>query len=143
MDKQTNTMSDYVKIIREEYKFLDYAPVVFVSALKKQRLDTLFETLDMVHRAYYTRIQTSLLNDVMQDAQIMNQAPNFNGGRLKILYASQVSSAPPSIVLFVNDPNFMHFSYERYIENRLRETFNFEGTPIRIILKKRSRQSDN
>ena len=142
VDKQTNTMSDYVKIIREEYKFLDYAPVVFVSALKKQRLDTLFETLDMVHRAYYTRIQTSLLNDVMQDAQIMNQAPNFNGVRLKILYASQVSSAPPSIVLFVNDPNFMHFSYERYIENRLRETFNFEGTPIRIILKKRSRQSD-
>ena len=142
MDKQTNTMYDYVKILREQYKFLDYAPVVFVSALKKQRLDTLFETLEMVHRAYYTRIQTSLLNDVMQDAQIMNQAPNFNGGRLKILYASQVSSAPPSIVLFVNDPNFMHFSSERYIENRLRETFNFEGTPIRIILKKRSRQSD-
>ena len=135
-------MSDYVKIIREEYKFLDYAPVVFVSALKKQRLDTLFETLDMVHQAYYTRIQTSLLNDVMQDAQIMNQSPNFNGGRIKILYASQVSTAPPSIVLFVNDPNFMHFSYERYIENRLRETFNFEGTPIRIILKKRSRQAD-
>ena len=83
VDKQTNTMSDYVKIIRDQYKFLDYAPVVFVSALKKQRLDTLFETLEMVHRAYYTRIQTSLLNDVMQDAQIMNQAPNFNGGRLK------------------------------------------------------------
>ena len=138
VDKQTNTMSDYVKIIREEYKFLDYAPVVFVSALKKQRLDTLFETLDSVHEAYYTRIKTSLLNEVMQDAQIMNQAPNFNGGRLKILYASQVSSAPPTIVLFVNDPNFMHFSYERYIQNKLRETFNFDGTPIRIVLKKRS-----
>ena len=78
----------------------------------------------------------------MQDAQIMNQAPNFNGGRLKILYASQVSSAPPTIVLFVNDPEFMHFSYERYRENRLRETFNFEGTPIRLVLKKRSRSSD-
>ena len=141
MDKQTNTMSDYVKIIREEYKFLDYAPVVFVSALKKQRLDTLFETLDSVHQAYYTRIKTSLLNEVMQDAQVMNQAPNFNGGRLKILYASQVSSAPPTIVLFVNDPNFMHFSYQRYIENRLRDTFNFDGTPIRIVLKKRTNQS--
>ena len=141
VDKQTNTMSDYVKIIREEYKFLDYAPVVFVSALKKQRLDTLFETLDTVHAAYYTRIKTSLLNEVMQDAQIMNQAPNFNGGRLKILYASQVSSAPPTIVLFVNDPNFMHFSYQRYIENRLRDTFNFDGTPIRIVLKKRTNQS--
>ena len=129
-------MSDYTKIIRDEYKFLDYAPVVFVSALKKQRLDTLFETLNMVHLAYYTRIKTSLLNEVMQDAQIMNQAPNFNGGRLKILYASQVSSAPPTIVLFVNDPLYMHFSYQRYIENRLRETFNFDGTPIKISLKK-------
>ena len=139
--KQTNTMSDYVKIIRDEYKFLDYAPVVFVSALKKQRLDTLFETLDSVHAAYYTRIKTSLLNEVMQDAQVMNQAPNFNGGRLKILYASQVSSAPPTIVLFVNDPNYMHFSYERYIENRLRDTFNFDGTPIRLVLKKRTSPS--
>ena len=141
VDKQTNTMSDFVKIIREEYKFLDYAPVVFVSALKRQRLDTLFETLDTVHEAYYTRVKTSLLNEVMQDAQIMNQAPNFNGGRLKILYASQVSSAPPTIVLFVNDPNFMHFSYQRYIENRLRDTFNFDGTPIRIVLKKRTSQT--
>ena len=143
MDKQTNTMSDYTKIIREEYKFLAYAPVVFLSALKKQRLDTLFETLDMVHQAYYTRVKTSLLNEVMQDAQIMNQAPNFNGGRLKILYASQVSTAPPTIVLFVNDPDFMHFSYERYIKNRLRETFNFDGTPIRIVLKKRTKSVNN
>ena len=143
VDKQTNTMSDYTKIIREEYKFLSYAPVVFLSALKKQRLDTLFETLDMVHQAYYTRVKTSLLNEVMQDAQIMNQAPNFNGGRLKILYASQVSTAPPTIVLFVNDPDFMHFSYERYIKNRLRETFNFDGTPIRIVLKKRTKSVNN
>ena len=140
VDKNTNTMSDYVKLIREEYKFLSYAPVVFVSALKKQRLDTLFDTIDQVHEAYYTRVKTSVLNDVMQDAQIMNQSPNFNGGRLKILYASQVSVAPPTIVLFVNDPNFMHFSYQRYIENRLRETFNFEMTPIKLVLKKRARQ---
>jgi len=142
VDKSTNTMSDFTKIIRQEYKFLSYAPICFVSALKKQRLDTLFEALDMVHHAYYTRVKTSLLNEVMQDAQIMNQAPDFNGGRLKILYASQVSSAPPTIVLFVNDPQFMHFSYERYIKNRLRETFNFEGTPIRIVLKKRTRSVD-
>ena len=97
VEKETNTISEMTKWIRQEYKFLDYAPICFVSALKKQRINTIFETLEMVHRAYYTRIQTSLLNDVMQDAQIMNQAPNFNGGRLKILYASQVSSAPPSI----------------------------------------------
>ena len=139
VDKATNTMSDYVKIIRENYKFLAYAPICFVSALKKQRLDTLFETLNQVHVAYYTRVKTSLLNNVMQDAQIMNQAPNFNGGRLKVLYASQVDVAPPTIVLFVNDPDFMHFSYQRYLENRLRETFNFDSTPIRIVLKKRTR----
>ena len=140
VDKQTNTMSDYTKIIRQEYKFLEYAPIVFVSALKKQRLDTLFETLQMVHQAYYTRVKTSLLNEVMQDAQMMNQAPNFNGGRLKILYASQVSTAPPTIVLFVNDPDFMHFSYERYLKNRLRDTFNFDGTPIKIVLRKRTKE---
>ena len=86
----------------------------------------------MVHEAYYTRIQTSILNEVLQDAQIMNQAPDFNGGRLKIYFGSQVDVAPPCIVLFVNNPDFMHFSYKRYIDNRLRETFNFEGTPINI-----------
>ena len=125
-------MSDYTKIIRDEYKFLDYAPVIYLSALKKQRLDTLFDALEQVHEAYYTRIQTSVLNEVLQDAQIMNQAPDFNGGRLKIYFGSQVDVAPPCIVLFVNNPDFMHFSYKRYIDNRLRETFNFEGTPINI-----------
>ena len=140
VDKNTNTMSDYTKIIREEYKFLRYAPVVFLSALKKQRIDTLFEMLDLVHHAYYTRIKTSLLNDLLQDAQILNQAPDFNGGRLKIYYGNQVTVGPPTFVLFVNNPEFMHFSYERYIENRLRETFNFEGTPINIILRERKRE---
>ena len=132
VNKSTNTMSEFTKKIRNEYKFLDYAPVIYLSALKKQRLDTLFDALEMVHEAYYTRIQTSVLNEVLQDAQIMNQAPDFNGGRLKIYFGSQVDVAPPCIVLFVNNPDFMHFSYKRYIDNRLRETFNFEGTPINI-----------
>jgi len=132
VNKTTNTMSDFTKIIRDEYKFLDYAPVVFLSAMKKQRLDTLFDALEHVHEAYYTRVQTSVLNEVLQDAQIMNQAPDFNGGRLKIYFGSQVDVAPPCIVLFVNNPDFMHFSYKRYIDNRLRETFNFDGTPINI-----------
>ncbi|MFA7032581.1 MAG: ribosome biogenesis GTPase Der [Bacilli bacterium] len=135
IDKSTNTMSDFTKHIRNEYKFLDYAPICYVSALKKSRIETIFKALDLVHEAYYTRVKTSLLNDVIQDAQLMNQTPNFNGGRLKILYASQVTSAPPTFVLFVNNAKFMHFSYQRYIENRLRETFNFEGTPINIVLR--------
>lgn len=137
VDKETNTMSDFSKKIRQEYKFLDYAPICYVSALKKSRLDTIYETLAMVHDAYHTRVKTSLLNDVIQDAQMMNLAPHFNGGRLKTLYASQVSSAPPTFVLFVNNPQFMHFSYERYLENRLRETFNFDGTPINIICREK------
>lgn len=137
MPKDTHTISDISKIIRQEYKFLDYAPIVFVSALKRQRLATLFDALEIVHNAYHTRVQTSLLNTVLQDAQNMNQAPDFNGGRLKIMYASQVSTCPPTFVLFVNNKDFMHFSYERYLENRLRETFNFDGTPINILLRER------
>lgn len=136
VDKDTNTMSSYEKTIRNEYKFLDYAPVVFLSALTKRRINSLFDSLTLVHQAYHTRIQTSILNNVIQEAQVMNQAPDFNGGRLKIYYSTQILTAPPTISLVVNDPEFMHFSYQRYLENRLRETFNFEGTPIKISLKK-------
>ena len=136
-EKDTNTISEMTKWIRQEYKFLTYAPICFVSALKKQRLNTLFETLEMVHLAYHTRVKTSLLNDLMQDAQMMNPSPNFNGGRIKILYCSQVSTSPPTIVLFVNNAEWMHFSYLRYLENRLRETFNFEGTPINLVVRNR------
>ena len=142
VDKNTNTMSNFTKLIRDQYKFLDYAPVCYVSALKKSRIDTIFEALEKVHNAYYTRIKTSVLNEVIQDAQVMNVAPDFNGGRLKIYYASQVATAPPTIALFVNEPEWMHFSYQRYIENRLRDTFNFEGTPIRFSLKRRSKNTD-
>ncbi len=136
VDKDTNTMSSFEKMIRKEYKFLDYAPIIFLSALTKRRVNLLYDKLREVHEAYHTRIKTSLLNDVLQEAQVMNQAPDFNGGRLKIYYATQVLTAPPTITLSVNDPEFMHFSYQRYLENRLRETFNFDGTPIKISLKK-------
>ena len=136
VDKDTNTMSTFEKTIRKEYKFLDYAPIIFLSALTKRRVNTLFDKLREVHEAYHTRIKTSLLNDVLQEAQVMNQAPDFNGGRLKIYYATQVLTAPPTITISVNDPEYMHFSYQRYLENRLRETFNFDGTPIKISLKK-------
>ena len=139
VDKDTNTMSSFTKEIKKQYKFLDYAPVVYLSALTKRRVNTLFDALLLAHTAYHTRIKTSLLNTVMQEAQTINLAPDFNGGRLKIYYASQVSTAPPHIVLVVNDPDFMHFSYQRYLENKLRETFNFEGTPIKISLKKHSK----
>ena len=130
-------MNEFTKLVRKEYKFLEYAPIVFVSAKTKSRIHTIFDTLEKVHLAYHTRISTSLLNQVIQDAQMMNQSPDFNGGRVKIMYASQVQICPPTIVLFVNNKDFMHFSYLRYIENRLRDTFDFDGTPINLVLKAR------
>ncbi len=137
IERHQDTMDEFTKYIRREYKFLDYAPVVFVSAKNKSRIPTIFEELERVHKAYYTRISTSILNEVMQEAQMMNQSPDFNGGRVKIYYASQVSVAPPTIVLFVNNREWMHFSYLRFIENRLRETFDFDGTPINLLVKNR------
>ena len=90
-----------------------------------------------VYENYTRRIPTNVLNDVLLDATLIQQAPFFNGDRLKIYYASQVDKNPPSFVLFVNDPNYLHFSYQRYLENKLREAFNFEGTPIKFILRKK------
>lgn len=135
--KEQNTQAEYEKKIRKEFVFLDYAPIVFVSALNKTKIDRIYEMINMVHKAYDTHIPTSLLNDVIQDAQTMNEAPEFNHGRLKIYFANQANSCPPTFVLFVNKPKYAHFSYMRYIENRLRDSFNLDGTPIEIVLRER------
>lgn len=137
VEKNEKTMAEFTKKVRDEFKFLDYAPIVFVSALMKARISTIYDEIDACYEAFNTRVATSVLNEVMQDAQIMNPAPYFNGGRIRIYFANQVSVCPPTFVLFVNDPTFMHFSYNRYIENRLRDTFNFSGTPISIICRER------
>ena len=137
VEKNQNTMSDFEKKVRKEFKFLEYAPIVFTSALTKSRVHLIFDKLNEVHLAYDTHLSTSLLNDVVQDAQTMNEAPDFNGGRLKIYFVNQANSCPPTFVLFVNNPKYAHFSYLRYIENRLRESFNLSGTPIDIVLRKR------
>lgn len=137
VEKNEKTMAEFTKKVRDEFKFLDYAPIVFVSALTKSRISTIYDEIDACYEAFNTRVATSVLNEVMQDAQIMNPAPYFNGGRIRIYFANQVSVCPPTFVLFVNDPTFMHFSYNRYIENRLRDTFNFSGTPISIICRER------
>ena len=138
VEKNEKTMQEFEKLIRAEFKFLDYAPIVFVSALKKERLHTIFKAIDVAYDGYVSRIQTSLLNSVVEDAQIMNETPNFNGGRLRIYYANQVAIKPPTIVLFCNDPNYLHFSYERYLKNRLRETFVFDGSPIKLIFRRKT-----
>lgn len=137
VDKDDKSMKEYTERIRKNFLFLSYAPIVFVSALKNQRIHTLFEQIKIVYDNYNRRVGTSVINDIILDASIMNQAPIFNGDRIRVYYGSQVDIAPPTFVLFVNDPNYMHFSYLRYLENKLREAFILEGTPIKIILRKK------
>lgn len=130
-------MDAYKKKVQAEFQFLDFAPIVFVSAKNKSRIETIFQHIHQIYEAYHHRVNTSLLNGLIIEAQLMNQTPDFNGGRLKIYYANQVSVAPPTFILFVNSPEFLHFSYARYLENRLRASFNFMGTPIVLIARER------
>ena len=132
-----NAMSEFKKKVRNEFKFLDYAPIVFVSAKDKSRIQTLFPEIIVAYNSYNFRVGTSILNYIISDAQIMNPTPVFNGGRLKIYFASQVSTCPPTFMLSVNNPEFMHFSYQRYIENRLRDSFEFTGSPIKFVCRER------
>ncbi len=138
VEKDEKTMQQITKKIREEFKYLDYAPVAFVSALTGAKVQNLIPLIDQVHEMCTLRVPTNVLNDVILDAQMMNPPKPHNGRQLKIYYSSQVSVEPPTIVLFVNDPELLHFSYTRYIENRLREAFGFTGTPIHITARKRS-----
>lgn len=137
VDKDEKSMKEFTEKIRKNFLFISYAPIVFVSALKNQRIQTLFEQIKIVYENYNRRIATNVLNDIILDASIMNQAPIFNGDRIRVYYGSQVDTKPPIFVLFVNDPNYMHFSYQRYLENRFRSAFMLEGTPIKLILRKR------
>ena len=137
VDKDEKTMVNITKEIRNQFVYLDYAPIAFVSAKQGKRIDTILPLIDLVYENINKRIKTNILNEVIMDAQIANPAKPHNGKRLKIYYASQVSSAPCTIVLFVNDPELMHFSYQRYIENKVREAFGFEGVPIQILARKR------
>lgn len=137
IEKDSKTMKKMENQIREQLKYLDYAPIVFVSAKDHKRVHLLLPLIQEVYTNSQKRVATSVLNDVLIDAQTMNPTTTFNGGRLKIYYANQVSVCPPTFVLFTNDPQYLHFSYKRYLENRLRDAFGFEGTPIHILCRKR------
>ncbi|GER66034.1 ribosome biogenesis GTPase Der [Weizmannia acidilactici] len=137
VEKDEKTMNQFTEKIRDHFQFLDYAPVIFVSAKTKKRLNQLFPLLQTVSESHAMRVQSSVLNEVIADAVAMNPTPTDKGRRLKIFYATQVSVKPPTIVVFVNDPELMHFSYERFLENRIRDAFGFTGTPIRIITRAR------
>ncbi|KIQ93643.1 GTP-binding protein EngA [Anoxybacillus thermarum] len=138
IEKDEKTMNEFEQKIRDHFQFLDYAPIVFVSAKTKQRLHKLLPVIQMVSENHAMRVQTNVLNEVLMDAVAMNPTPTHNGQRLKIYYMTQVAVKPPTFVVFVNDPELMHFSYERFLENRIRDTFGFEGTPIKIIARPRN-----
>ncbi|MEW4152846.1 ribosome-associated GTPase EngA [Bacillus thuringiensis] len=135
--KDEKTMKAFEENIRAHFQFLDYAPIVFLSAKTKKRTQTLLPVINEVNESHSIRVQTNVLNDVIMDAVAMNPTPTHNGSRLKIFYATQVAVKPPTFVVFVNDTELMHFSYERFLKNRLREAFGFVGTPIHIIARAR------
>ncbi|WP_141433347.1 ribosome biogenesis GTPase Der [Bacillus sp. 03113] len=137
VEKDEKTMKEFEQQIREHFLFLSYAPIVFLSAKTKKRIHTLIPMINTASENHAMRVETSVLNDVIMDAVAMNPTPTDKGKRLKIYYATQVAIKPPSFVIFVNDPELLHFSYERFLENRIREAFGFEGTPIKIFARER------
>ncbi|WP_240377095.1 ribosome biogenesis GTPase Der [Bacillus piscicola] len=138
VEKDEKTMLRFTEDIRDEFQFLSYAPILFLSAKTKQRLQHLLPAVKEAADNHNLRVPTNVLNDVIMDAVAMNPTPTENNKRLRINYATQVAVAPPVIVLFVNDPELLHFSYRRYLENKLREAFHFEGTPLKIYARKKN-----
>lgn len=130
-------MKEFTKQIKEKFKYLDYALITYLSALKKARINVLFKTIKVVLGNMKLRIKTSILNEVITKAQLINQAPNFNGGRLKIYYVTQVETSPPTFILMVNNRDYCHFSYQRFLVNQIRHSFDFQGVPVKLILKNR------
>ena len=137
VEKDNKTMNQYIENIRSHFLYLSYAPIVFVSALNNERIHTLFEEINRVYENYTRRIPTNIINDVVMDATLLYPASTFNGGILKVNYVSQVSTNPPTFVFFVNDGKYLHFSYQRYLENQLRKNFLFDGCPIKMIFRKK------
>ena len=139
IEKDDKTMKRFEEDIQRTLSYLDYAPRVFISAKTGQRMHRLFETIEAVVQNQNLRVATGVLNEVLYDAMAMNQPPADKGNRLKIFYATQVGVKPPTFVLFINERELMHFSYQRYIENKFREAFGFKGTSLRFILKERKK----
>lgn len=137
IEKDTHTANKFTNKIREILSFVPYAQVVYISALTGQRITKLFETLEAVIQNHQLRVATGVLNEILAEAVAMQQPPTDKGKRLKLYYMTQVSIKPPTFVIFVNDKKLMHFSYERYIENKIREAFGFSGTPIKIFIRER------
>ena len=135
-----NNIAEYTKLMRAEFQFLSYVPIVFLSAKTKKRIHTLMPEIKKVYNNSIKEVKTSVLNDVIRDAVILNQPPSYKGKRLKIYFVSQKGITPPKFTFNVNSKGLVHFSYERYLENKIRESFDFEGTPIQIEFKNRGEE---
>ncbi len=142
IEKDDKTMDNFRKDVMNKLSFMTYAPQVFISAKTGQRIDNVFNLIKYVHEQNSMRISTGMLNDILNDAVSKVQPPSDKGKRLKIYYMTQVATNPPTFVLFVNDRELAHFSYVRYLENRIRETFGLEGTPLRFIIRERSKDNE-
>ncbi len=138
VEKETNTMNNFKLRLREEFAYMSYASMMFISAKTGLRVDKLLDEIKLVNAQHKRRVKTGMLNDVLNEAMAKQQPPSDKGKRLKIFYMTQASTAPPTFVLFCNNKEIFHFSYQRYIENQLRAAFGFEGTPIRFIIRERN-----
>lgn len=139
VEKDDKTMKAFRERVQEEFAYMAYAKIVFISALTGQRVDKLFKEIKLVNEQHKRRITTGMLNDVLNEATAKQQPPSDKGKRLKIYYGTQASIAPPTFVLFVNSADLFHYSYLRFIENQLRQAFGFEGTPIRFIIREKKK----
>ena len=137
IEKNDKTIYEYTKKIRDVLAYMPYAEMLFISAKTGQRISKIYEVIDMVIANQNLRIQTGILNEIMTEAVAMQQPPSDKGKRLKLYYITQVSVKPPTFVIFVNDKELMHFSYTRYIENQIRESFGFKGTSLKFIIRER------
>ncbi|MGN1328915.1 MAG: ribosome biogenesis GTPase Der [Eubacterium sp.] len=137
VEKDGNTMNEFKKKLQNDFSFMSYAPFIFISAKTGQRIDRLFELISFVHSQNSMRISTGKLNEVLADATARVQPPTDKGKRLKIYYMTQASTRPPTFVFFVNNSELFHFSYQRYLENQIREVFGLDGTPVRFIIRER------
>ena len=143
VEKDGKTMDKMRQDVMRDLSYMTYAPIVFISALTGQRVNTVLDAVDQAYAQTSKRIPTGLLNDVLGDAQIALQPPMTGGRRLKVYYGTQISACPPTFALFVNDESLMHFAYQRYLENYFRKTFDFTGTPIRFILRNKNQKGDD
>ena len=137
IEKTDKTIYKFTNKVREKLSYMPYAEILFISAQTGQRLPKLFQTIDMVLENQAMRIQTGVLNEIMTEAVALQQPPSDKGKRLKLFYMTQVAVKPPTFVIFVNDKELMHFSYTRYLENRIRDAFGFRGTSLKFIIRER------